>query len=91
MSEGQTCPGRFSANAVEPPSMSSQVSRGESWPSRIHQISSVSFSVSATKSQPDEVNIPYDFPGFFIDKDWGDVKMLIYYELFGGQVGMVLN
>ena len=31
------------------------------------------------------------FHRFFIDKGWGDVKMLIYYELFGGQVGMVLN
>ena len=31
---------------------------------RIHQMSSVPFVLSATKSQPDEVNIPYDFAVF---------------------------
>jgi len=47
-------------------------------------MSSVPFSVSARKSRPDEMNIPYDFAVFLIDKDWFDVIMHVYNKRLGG-------
>jgi hypothetical protein len=47
-------------------------------------MSSVPFALSATKSQPNDVNITYDVTGFLIDKDWFDVIMRAYNKRLGG-------
>jgi len=47
-------------------------------------MSSVPFALSARKSQPDEINIPYDFAVFLINKDWFDVIMPAYNKRLGG-------